>query len=347
MHSFSPMHGRTRSSAPARVLATMSGSAIVALAMATRSACPAASTARPARRRAPARRRRRGGPWPICTRAAERRPLVVVVPAVRDVARIAPVVADVEAEVVDRAVGRERGHRRRQSSTPKPPSIISSRHSRRPERDRAGRVRPDRLDDLAQEPAPLLEGAAVLVVAPVGQRREEPLHEVVVVGVDLDGVDAARRQRRRPTRRTPAPASAPRRRRARGGCGGRRSSTAWSTGAIGIPPCRTICTEATAGVHPGRELADARPRSADRGRSPGPLAPTPVGSNPGGSGLRTKVGPPPSQRMPPASLASQYAQCCSNVVRPQQARRRRSGATRPGDGRGCSVPTGIGENECG
>ena len=45
MHSFSPMHGRTRSSAPARVLATMSGSAIVALAMATRSACPAASTA--------------------------------------------------------------------------------------------------------------------------------------------------------------------------------------------------------------------------------------------------------------------------------------------------------------
>ena len=35
-----------------------------------------------------------------------------------------------------------------------------------------------------------LGGAAVFVVAPVGQRREEPLHQVVVVGVDLDGVDA-------------------------------------------------------------------------------------------------------------------------------------------------------------
>ena len=46
-------------------------------------------------------------------RAAQRRPLVVVVPAVRDVARVAPVVADVEAEVVDGALGRERGHRRR------------------------------------------------------------------------------------------------------------------------------------------------------------------------------------------------------------------------------------------
>jgi len=53
-------------------------------------------------------------------------------------------------------------------------------------------------DDLAQEAHAPVKGAAVVVVAPVGLGREEPLDHVVVVGVDLDTVEsrALRLQRR-------------------------------------------------------------------------------------------------------------------------------------------------------
>ena len=120
----------------------------------------------------------------------QRGPLVVVVPGDGDVARISPVAADIEAEVVDRALGGEGGN----DGSALLDAEASLDHlvetEAQAEGDGPRGARTDRLDDLAQESTPLLHRAAVSVVAVVRERRQEPLHHVVVVGVDLDGVDA-------------------------------------------------------------------------------------------------------------------------------------------------------------
>ena len=56
--------------------------------------------------------------------------------------------------------------------------------------ERGSAVPPDRLECLAQEPKPVLRGAAVLVGAQVGGRVEELRGEVAVAGDDLDAVQA-------------------------------------------------------------------------------------------------------------------------------------------------------------
>ena len=58
------------------------------------------------------------------------------------------------------------------------------------EQEVAATALPDPLDDLLQEPSPVLERAAVLVVPAVGVRREELGDEVAVRSVDLDAVVA-------------------------------------------------------------------------------------------------------------------------------------------------------------
>jgi hypothetical protein len=58
-------------------------------------------------------------------------------------------------------------------------------HQRHAVRDRGAH----RVDGLEQQPDPVVEGAAVGVVAPVGQRREELVEQVAVGGVDLDRVE--------------------------------------------------------------------------------------------------------------------------------------------------------------
>ena len=58
-----------------------------------------------------------------------------------------------------------------------------------PERQLVGPFGAGGLDDLHQHPAAALEVAAVLVVAGVGQRREEGVHQVAVGGVQLDQLE--------------------------------------------------------------------------------------------------------------------------------------------------------------
>ena len=120
--------------------------------------------------------------------AAQRRPLDVVVPAGRDVRRGAEVVADVEAEVVDRAVGGERLHQPLTLLQPVPAVDELVDAQAKPVGERAWRVAADGVGDLPQVADAVLEAAAVAVGAQVGERGEEPLDHVVVVGVDLDDV---------------------------------------------------------------------------------------------------------------------------------------------------------------
>ena len=98
--------------------------------------------------------------------------------------------ADIEAEVVDRAVGGE-GFDETLAFVD---AVATLDHlvEVEPQPEGEGTESPGsrmRLADLTQEATTIVETAAVLVGAQVGGRREEPLHDVVVVGVDLDRVD--------------------------------------------------------------------------------------------------------------------------------------------------------------
>ena len=279
-----------------------------------------------------------------------RRPFALVVEARLDVADPAPVVADVEAEVVDRAVGGERGEHG--------PAVLDRlaavdhlvEAQAQPDRDRPLDVVAHRLDDLPQESAAVLEAAAVAVGSVVRQRRQEPLQHVVVVGVQLEGVGVAFGGQRG---RFAVLADQP-------GC---TSSTSrawgirWSAypdsvfdGADGMPPCWTNCTLPKPPAAWSRAMK--RPsRSTKLGsrNSPGPLDPTPVGSNPGMSGLRTKVGPPPTHRTPPAIRRDPVA-CSVARTAPQTravSRRRRSATTRRAGGRAPSSRPRSGESDSG
>ena len=82
--------------------------------------------------------------------------------------------------------------------------------------------------------------------------------------------------------------------------------------------------------------------------SPGPLEPTPVGSNPGMSGLRTNVGPPPTHRTPPAIRETQYEQCRSNSASDPSSEPPPPECEDTTSRRSSSiVPTEIGENDSG
>ena len=80
----------------------------------------------------------------------------------------------------------------RSSSRPRPSRWRRSGRPAACRRDRGAH----RVDDLEQQPDAVLEAAAVLVVAVVGQRREELVQQVAVRGVDLDHVEAGRERPR-------------------------------------------------------------------------------------------------------------------------------------------------------
>ena len=211
MHSWTPMHGRTSAARPSPDLTTSSGSAIAALREPDEVGVPVGEDAFGGGDAGHppdvddgqiGRRSRLPG---------ERRPLGLGVEARLDVADPAPVVADVEAEVVDRPVGRERGEQR--LAVVDRLAAVDHLVEAEPQADgdRPVDVVAHRLDDLPEQPASVLEAAAVPVGAAVRPRRQEPLEDVVVVGVQLEGVGVALGGECRPTRRTPAPATRSRR----------------------------------------------------------------------------------------------------------------------------------------
>ena len=121
--------------------------------------------------------------------ARHRRPRARLVLHRLQVARRAPVVADVDVQVVGQPARRQRARHREPLR-----EVVAALHQlvhAQPDTD--GHVPPDggtdRAQDLHQEPHPVLERPAVLVVALVRERREEELEQVVVVGVDLEAVD--------------------------------------------------------------------------------------------------------------------------------------------------------------
>ena len=125
-----------------------------------------------------------------------RGPFAFLVAADRDVAGHSPVVADVQAEVVDRAFRGEGRHHR--LALVQPVATLDQLVHAQPQAERDGPrdVLADRLDHLPQQAPTTIQVTAVAVGAAVGERREEPLEHVVVVGVQLDGVHACLRGQR-------------------------------------------------------------------------------------------------------------------------------------------------------
>ncbi len=87
-----------------------------------------------------------------------------------------------------------RASRRRASSTDsasvQPPSTQSCALMRTPSGRLAGPRRAHRVEHLQRKPDPVLEGAAVGIVAAIGDRRQELVQQVAMRHVQLDGVDA-------------------------------------------------------------------------------------------------------------------------------------------------------------
>ena len=114
-----------------------------------------------------------------------------------------------------------------------------------------------RVDDLEQQPDAVVEAAAVGVVAPVGQRREELVEQVAVGRVDLDcvepGGDAPGAPRRR-TRSTTAASSG-----RASGVGSAYPSNATAEGRHGGPPARPTRDRAMLRPAHGRYVDALRP----------------------------------------------------------------------------------------
>ena len=125
--------------------------------------------------------------------AAHRGPGRLGVHPVLQVGDRAPVAADVEVEVVDGAVSLEALHEAHALVEAVAAVHVLVEGQSKAEGDRPVDACADAVGDLPQEASTVLVRAAVLVRAGVGQRGEEPLDDVVVVGVQLERVKARAR----------------------------------------------------------------------------------------------------------------------------------------------------------